>query len=198
LKPVAGVNEAGFFENQQVLDLHEDLLRQLVAIGVIRCRYRNRGWTTLIWRPALERQSITRTVIISLHHPTTVAASLARRDGLEPGLSEFLWVLHYLEAERHSRGLSRRILAYDHLLQNPEQSLPELANWLQFDFDRNNALAALEYVNQSLRHHNAGDLSDNPELRTAVSLLAHDDIDDPTVQRQLDSPRTHARLLEGT
>jgi hypothetical protein len=77
-------------------------------------------------------------VILGFRHPDEVADSLTkRRDGFVDTTNQpiahhgqAVWLIHNLEAERHSRGLPRVIVSYDQVLEDPVASARALADAL--------------------------------------------------------------------
>ncbi|WP_123831199.1 hypothetical protein [Luteimonas sp. 100069] len=53
---------------------------------------------------------------LMVRHPTEVAASLHKRDGLSYARAHLLWIVYLLEAERQTRGVPRAFLSYETLL----------------------------------------------------------------------------------
>lgn len=76
-----------------------------------------------LWKAALRRAGIEPCVLLVVRHPFEVAASLRRRNGFAPALSQALWLGHMLAAERDSRDCRRAVVAYDDLLGQPEAVL---------------------------------------------------------------------------
>lgn len=88
-------------------------------------------------RPWLESNLISCVAFLPVRHPAEVveslwvAESIPRRQGL------FLWLHHIFEAERHSRGIKRLIIPYQHLITEPDKMFLHcyemLANASRFD-----------------------------------------------------------------
>jgi len=69
-----------------------------------------------LWSPLLKGLDITPRFVLALRHPVDVAASLQIRDGINPQCAAILWLRHVLEAERGTRGQSRTIVQYEHIV----------------------------------------------------------------------------------
>ena len=76
-----------------------------------------------LWRPALAEAGIEAKALFVLRNPDEVAASLGKRDGIGAEIAHLLWLRHFLDAERDSRGLRRCVLTYEALLDDPVGSL---------------------------------------------------------------------------
>lgn len=68
------------------------------------------------WLEALAEVPVEPVVIVPTRAVAHVAASLHRRDGLEPGAGALLWLSHVVAAERSSRGAARGFVDYDRLV----------------------------------------------------------------------------------
>jgi hypothetical protein len=66
----------------------------------------------------LEEMAVTPVALFSLRDPLEVAFSLRRRDGFPISKSIALWLRHVLEAELHSRQMSRCAISYENLLKD--------------------------------------------------------------------------------
>jgi hypothetical protein len=69
-----------------------------------------------LWIEALRTLGRATVAVHGLREPAEVAASLARRDGMERDRVELLWLQHVAAAERDTRGLPRVFVRYDDLL----------------------------------------------------------------------------------
>ncbi|MFD1106740.1 hypothetical protein [Sphingobium olei] len=83
------------------------------------------------WINAFALENIDPVFLLCLRHPAQVAASLAKRDAMEPGYANLLWLRHTLEAEAATRGRKRTICDFDQLLAN----WPALVTRLGSDLD---------------------------------------------------------------
>ena len=76
-----------------------------------------------IWRPLLDAEGAATLALVSFRSPGAVARSLARRDGIPPGLAVLLWLRHLLDAERHTRDLPRAFVSFDALVADWRSAL---------------------------------------------------------------------------
>lgn len=107
------------------------------------------------WTRALRDFGATPCVAMPIRNPVEVAASLERRDRIEPPFGLLLWLRSVLDAEAGSRGCRRATLSYDDLLENWERSATRLGRELAIDWPRRSTLAALEIedgITPALRH----------------------------------------------
>ena len=109
-----------------------------------------------LWRPLLDELGVAARFVLAMRHPAEVAASLARRDGINAQCAALLWLRHVLEAERETRGRPRAILHYEDLVAPAgwRPTLARLETGLGLDFPA--ADEAVEaYLAPELRHHRA-------------------------------------------
>lgn len=104
-----------------------------------------------------------------------VFRSLRRRDGFSRDKAHLLWLLHYLEAERWSRGFPRAFLGYDRFMENPIEELRRVAQALDLALpvpveQAGDCLAA--HLSADLRHHGREPAQD--EDLSPISALARD------------------------
>jgi hypothetical protein len=86
------------------------------------------------WLKAMEGIDIR--VILALRNPLEVAASLARRNAIEPGLAHLMWLSHMLEAEVATRGLPRVVAGYEALLADWQGTMHRIGAGLKIDWPR--------------------------------------------------------------
>ncbi len=113
-----------------------------------------------LWLGAMSDAGFQPGVLLLARHPHEVADSLATRDGMAHGKGMLSWARHMLAAERASRGLSRIVVTYDQLIDDPAAVLRRIRA-----LPGGVALTAPEAMPRSLstivragaRHHQAGD-----------------------------------------
>lgn len=127
-----------------------------------------------MWLDLLDDAGAVPVFLFALRAPTNVAGSLARRDGFSRDKSMLLWLLHYLEAERASRGRPRTFVDYDQFLEDPVGQLERIESTLDIRFpqrpgDRVDQLG--EFISKDLRTHRAAE-RDSEE--TKIEAMAQD------------------------
>ncbi|MDO5484254.1 MAG: glycosyl transferase family 1 [Desulfovibrionaceae bacterium] len=112
------------------------------------------------WRPVLAAAGLEVHALLALRHPSSVAHSLARRDGMSSEHSHALWLLHTLDALSGSRGLPRMVVDYDMLLAEPERQVQRLGIFLSREPDAAQlADFAHDFLDKTLCHHQSGPTS---------------------------------------
>lgn len=118
------------------------------------------------WLPLLAEQGISVACLIVVRQPMEVCRSLAKRDGFTNEKGLLLWIEHYLQAERGSRGLPRSFVLFDDLLSDPVGTFTRVEAELSMHFPVEPSVARAclsEFVSKDLRHH-AGPLADEGQL----------------------------------
>lgn len=108
------------------------------------------------WKPLLEAVAARVTVVVVVRHPEAVAASLARRDGMERPQALALWLDHMLAIERDTADLARVVVVYEDLVRGPQAALAALD---LPGLDRERAAAA---VHGGWQHHDDGAVAPAP------------------------------------
>lgn len=91
------------------------------------------------WITVFALENIDPVFLLCLRHPTQVAVSLAKRDAMEPGYANLLWLRHTLEAEAATRGSKRTICDFDQLLANWSALVARLGSDLGIIWPRQSA-----------------------------------------------------------
>lgn len=110
------------------------------------------------WLPLLAEEDISVSCLIVVRQPVDVCRSLAKRDGFSNEKGLLLWIEHYLQAERYSRGLPRSFVLFDDLLNDAVATFSRVESELSMRFpvapsDARDCLN--EFVFKGLKHHAA-------------------------------------------
>ncbi len=104
---------------------------------------------------ALDRLGYTPRIILPVRQPGETVASLHRRDGTDPRISELVWVRHMLETEAVTRGYKRIWVSYDWLLRDWRGLAGSIADTLgvTWPVDAEDAAAAVDaFLDPDMRH----------------------------------------------
>lgn len=125
------------------------------------------------WLDIFAKEGISPHFLFVVRSPDEVYRSLERRDGFSREKSFLLWALHYLEAERGSRGYPRTFTLFDQFLENPQLELSRIERQLALQFPVPVSVAAeclKSFLSKDLRHHKGG--KDRPPA-TPITTLAY-------------------------
>ena len=108
------------------------------------------------WLKVIESIGATPMVIMPVRNPLNVAASLRRRDDIDPSIGKLLWLRHVLDAEANSRHHRRVTVGFDQLLGDWRSVLLRIGEQLGLTWPRLSSIADLEideFLSPDLRHH---------------------------------------------
>ena len=134
------------------------------------------------WADILCEADVEPRFICILRNPAEVAASLAKRDGIEVPYGHLLWLRHVLDAESYTRGRPRLFVSYDDLLTDWEKIADLARSTLGIARLKTPGKAKAEieeFLSIGYRHHSQshesviGDGSLSPWLRGSYQIL-HD------------------------
>lgn len=126
------------------------------------------------WLDILAAEQVKPYFLFVVRAPADVYRSLARRDGFSKEKAYLLWTLHYLEAERWSRGFPRAYMDFDRFIEKPQAEFVRVEQELALNFpvSPSRAGGCLEqFISRDLRHHQHADDND---AATPVQNLARD------------------------
>jgi hypothetical protein len=109
------------------------------------------------WLDILSAEGVSPKFLFVVRSPEAVFRSLERRDGFSRDKAYLLWSLHYLEAERCSRGYPRAFMDFDSFLDSPRAQFERVSQHLELTFPTPPQQAAEclnQFVSKDLRHHN--------------------------------------------
>ena len=101
------------------------------------------------WRAQMRGIKWDPAYVLILRHPMEVAHSLQARDGTPVESALFLWLQHYLLAERHTRGCARIFTIDSRIFADPPAEAQRLGRFLGINMTQGNQLP----VDPKLHHH---------------------------------------------
>lgn len=116
------------------------------------------------WIEAMEAENINPQFVLCLRNPGQIAASLAKRDGMEKDYATLLWLRHILEAESATRGRSRVFCSYNQLLDDWRATTDRISAAFDISWPRKSARTAAE-ITQFLAPDESW-----PKIQTAASV----------------------------
>ncbi len=127
------------------------------------------------WLEIFTDEGISPHFIFVVRSPDEVYRSLERRDGFSREKSFMLWLLHYLEAERESRGYPRTFTLFEQFLDDPKGELLKIEAQLGVNYPVPVAAATEcfnRFLSKDLRNHKDSEAkkSDTPIAKLACEL----------------------------
>lgn len=127
-------------------------------------------WTDLLHRRHLQAQAL-----LVVRHPLAVARSLQQRNHLPLNRTLLLWLAHTLEAERHSRHLDRRVVAYEELLRAPIPTLQACQALARLPLTTPDPEVLAQWIRPDLNHAPSASLerlAEDPDCDRDLAQLA--------------------------
>jgi hypothetical protein len=126
-----------------------------------------------IWQKVFDTTGVEPIYILTVRHPSEVAASLAKRNRIPIEIGELLWLEHYLEVIRRAASNIAAVVDYRHWFTTRLAQAKVIAAAIGYRASNDNGFneAALKKVvkaavNPRLRHH------ENPDGRLAYAITS--------------------------
>ena len=110
------------------------------------------------WLEVLKKSGVAPRIVLPWRDPVEVAASLLRRNGMNPSIAQVIWLRHVLEAERASRSLPRAFLRYGDLTTDWHSTAGRIADEIGVRWPRTSTASQIEvdaFLSTDLQHHDA-------------------------------------------
>jgi hypothetical protein len=123
-----------------------------------------------LWVEAAERAGYASSVVVPIRNPVEVAASLNKRNQIDPALAQLVWLRHTLDAEKFSRGLPRSYVSYANLVADWRSVVGKIQSDIGLLLPRQSALSEDEvdqFLDPSLRRNRAGENVSGKSARQA-------------------------------
>jgi hypothetical protein len=144
------------------------------------------------WRGVLEESGYRVAVVSPIRPPAEVAASLMARNAMSRSHALRLWLRHVSDAERASRNLPRRILAWSDFIADWRGQVERMSHDLGVALDRSPGAEARvdDFLSAELKRQNADErVPDQIRRVHQLLLLNARDGDHPDLHRALDDMR---------
>lgn len=128
------------------------------------------------WLNILSAARVEPHFLFVIRSPGEVCYSLKWRDGFSEEKAFLLWILHYLEAERATRGHARAFMVFDRLLDDPVREFLRVEQQLGLRFPvsvESVGPALKQFLSKDLKHHTLDSWSTpSPVIDLAYELAA--------------------------
>lgn len=113
----------------------------------------------LFWKEVFKVGHFKVKYIFCLRHPSGVAASLLKRDGIKKSKGLLLWMTYTLNALHHLKYTDYVIVNYDELMISPENEMSRLFSFLGYPVDMNKYQHYIsDFIDRDLYHHKQEDI----------------------------------------
>ena len=121
-----------------------------------------------VWHQIINELKLAPKIVLCLRNPAQVARSLNARDGLDPEIGEYRWLVHMMDFFRYTNNLDFCTVEYEEWFNNPATNIEKLQKFLDVSWQQSEAdlgLVLSGIIDPGARH-------DNPEHREASQPLA--------------------------
>lgn len=147
----------------------KELLNELVFIDNITALKEPRISILIdLWEPILNEFDGSVKVVLTIRHPSEVAMSLLRRDGLDVTLGLHYWIRAMLNGIRYARNVPNLFLFYTQLVDFPDIVANELEKFIGIASAKRNHLS----IDVSDIKHDYGHFSFNNEMKGPSKLAS--------------------------
>jgi hypothetical protein len=131
-----------------------------------------------VWHQIFNELKLAPKVVLCLRNPAQVARSLNARDGLDPEIGEYRWLVHMIDFFRYCSNFDYCAIKYEDWFANPAVNIEKLKKFLDLPWQQSEADLALllsDVVDPGARHdapthQEAG----QPLVRTLYQLASRD------------------------
>jgi hypothetical protein len=127
-----------------------------------------------VWHQSLNELRLAPRLVLCLRNPAHVTRSLHVRDGLDPEIGEYRWLVHMIDFFRYANGLDSCTVEYDGWFDNPEANIKKLQTFLDLPWQQSQADLALVLsgiIDPAAQHDDAGHRdAGQPLVRTLYKL----------------------------
>src|SRR5271166_2912402 len=120
-----------------------------------------------VWHQIFNELKLTPKIVLCLRNPAQVARSLNARDGLDPEIGEYRWLVHMIDFFRYIIKFDFCTVEYEEWFNNPSANIEKLQKFLDLSWQQSEADLALVLsglIDLGARH-------DDPEHREANQPL---------------------------
>lgn len=129
-----------------------------------------------LWVPLLQELNFSPKVLLILRHPSEVANSLLKRDGIQLPHALLLWMRYVLDSVKNSQGLARAVITYDDLLEDWQGVIEATDEHLTLGVEITSDTKANvnAFLEKSLKHYTA--VADGDNLLMSLAIQLYDDM----------------------
>jgi hypothetical protein len=130
-----------------------------------------------VWHQILNELKLAPRVVLCLRNPAQVARSLQARDGLDPAIGEYRWLVHIIDFFRYTNGFEFCTVEYEEWFENPALNIEKLQKFLDLSWQQSEADLALVLsgiIDPAARHDDPVHREPSqPLVRTLYKLAGH-------------------------
>jgi len=127
-----------------------------------------------VWHQIFKELKLAPKVVLCLRNPAQIARSLNARDGLDPEIGEYRWLVHMIDFFRYSSNLDFCTVEYEEWFNNPLANIEKLQKFLDLQWQQSEAdlgLVLSGIIDSSARHDDSDRReASQPLVRTLYKL----------------------------
>jgi hypothetical protein len=128
-----------------------------------------------VWHHIFSELKLAPKIVLCLRNPAQVARSLNARDGLDPEIGEYRWLVHMIDFFRYAGNLDFFTVEYEEWFNNPLANIEKLQKfldlpWQQSEADLGLVLSAL--IDPGARHDDSNHRETRQPLVRTLYMLA--------------------------
>jgi len=127
-----------------------------------------------VWHQILNELKLVPRVVLCLRNPAQVARSLHARDGLDPEIGEYRWLVHMIDFFRYTSNFDFCTVEYEEWFNNPSANIEKLQKFLGLSWQQSEADLALVLsgiIDPAARHDDSDHReAGQPLVRTLYKL----------------------------
>jgi Sulfotransferase family len=129
-----------------------------------------------VWHQILSELKLAPKIVLCLRNPAQIGRSLSVRDGLDPEIGEYRWLVHIVDFFRYTKNFDFCTVEYEEWFSNPSVNLEKLQKFLDLQWQQSEADLALVLsgiIDPSARHDDSDHReAGQPLVRTLYKLAS--------------------------
>ena len=129
-----------------------------------------------VWHQILNELKLAPKIVLCLRNPAQIGRSLNVRDGLDPEIGEYRWLVHIVDFFRYTKNFDFCTVEYEEWFSNPLVNLEKLQKFLDLQWQQSEADLALMLsgiIDPSARHDDSDHReAGQPLVRTLYKLAS--------------------------
>ena len=128
-----------------------------------------------VWHQIFNELKLAPKLVLCLRNPAQVARSLHARDGLDPEIGEYRWLVHLVDFFRYANSYDFCTVEYEGWFGNPSANLEKLRKFLDLPWHQSEsdlALVLSGIIDSALRHDGSEREANQPLVRSLYKLAS--------------------------
>jgi hypothetical protein len=138
-----------------------------------------------VWHQIFNELKLAPKIVLCLRNPAQIGRSLSARDGLDPDIGEYRWLVHMIDFYRYTSKFDFCTVEYEEWFNNPSANIEKLQKFLDLSWQQSEADLAMVMsgiIDPALRHDDSEYReAGQPLVRTLYKLAGragHDGVHD--------------------